>query len=87
MPPWFSHPALLTLVLLTLESSAWACAVCGDGKEESRWAFVWTTAFMTFVPLCMVFGFFWWFRRRFNTWYAQQELEDGPRPDSTQQSS
>jgi hypothetical protein len=73
---------ILMLSMIKLEP-VWACAVCGDGKEESRWAFMWTTGFLTLLPLCMVFGFFWWFRRRFNTWYAQQELEDGPRPDSS----
>ncbi len=44
--------------------AAIACAVCGVGLEESRLAFILTTAFLTFLPLMMIGGTIWWLRRR-----------------------
>jgi MYXO-CTERM domain-containing protein len=42
-----------------------ACSVCSAGTDdESRTAFILTTAFLTFLPLILVGGLVWWLRRR-----------------------
>jgi hypothetical protein len=52
------------LVLLWLPSLAQACAVCFQGKgDASRIAFIATTAFMTFLPLAVLFLAIRWFVR------------------------
>ncbi|MEE3326781.1 MAG: hypothetical protein VX252_05580 [Myxococcota bacterium] len=52
-------------VFLLLPSLAEACAVCGSVQSEStRKAFVGTTAFMTFLPLVMLFLVVGWYIRR-----------------------
>lgn len=57
----------LTLLplLLALPSAAQACAVCGGGTEDNRIEFIVTTAVLTFLPLGLMFGIFWYFRRRY----------------------
>lgn len=57
--------ALALLACLMLPSLSEACAVCGAAQTEStRKAFVGTTAFMTFLPLIMLFGVVGWYIRR-----------------------
>jgi hypothetical protein len=58
---------LVTLALCAglLPDSAAACSVCYAGAEESRKAFLLTTAFLSVLPLAMFGSLFWWFRRRF----------------------
>ena len=42
-----------------------ACAVCSAGREdETRTAFIVSTAGMTLLPLVLVGGLIWWIRRR-----------------------
>lgn len=49
---WIVTKTLGALAALLLPSSAaLACAVCGGGKEESRVAFLMSTALMSAVPL------------------------------------
>ena len=56
--------------------TAWACAVCASGQgDESRTAFILTTALLTALPLSMLGGLLWWLRRRL------QKLERGPARD------
>lgn len=55
-------PALLTL----------ACAACGFGEDESRGAYIGTTALLSALPLALVFGFVFWLRRRAKQQAAQQ---------------
>ena len=44
---------------------AWACAVCGAGRNEgSRQAFIWTTGLLSVLPPLMVGGLVWWLVRR-----------------------
>ena len=51
--------------VLCVPDLAQACAVCGAGQEEdTRVAFIATTAFLTFLPLTMMGGAVWWLRRR-----------------------
>lgn len=44
----------LTFLSWLWRSPAWACAVCGGNVEESRKAFLSTTALMTAVPLIFI---------------------------------
>ena len=56
---------LLTCGVLWGPELAQACAVCGAGQQEdTRLAFILTTAFMTFLPLSMMGGAVWWLCRR-----------------------
>jgi high-affinity Fe2+/Pb2+ permease len=57
--------ALLTVAaLVLLPGLAAACTVCmGGQEEESRQAFVATTALMTFLPLTVIGIAVWWFLR------------------------
>ena len=54
----------LLLILLALPEAADACAVCFSGKDESRTAYIATTALLTFLPLGLVGGFVAWVWRR-----------------------
>ena len=51
--------------LLALPNAADACSVCGGGTEDNRIEFIVTTAVLTFLPLGMMFGVFWYFRGRY----------------------
>jgi hypothetical protein len=41
-----------------------ACAVCFSGPEETRFAFLSTTVFLSFLPLSLIFGGGFWFYRQ-----------------------
>ena len=67
----------LALVVLLLPDVSEACAVCFQAKsEESRQAFIWTTAFLTVLPLAMIGSFAGWLRYRFR---QLRRGEDGHR--------
>jgi len=52
-------------VITALSSnSAMACAVCFGGETDNRWAFIGTTALLTFLPLIIFGTGVAWFRRR-----------------------
>ena len=55
---------ILAAAALLFPGAAEACAVCGPGTEESRVAFILTTAFMTALPLALIGGVVSWLRRR-----------------------
>lgn len=56
---------VVTALALWLPRVAEACSVCGVGQDdETRRAFILTTAFMTVLPLAMFGGIVWWFVRR-----------------------
>ncbi|MCP4501360.1 MAG: hypothetical protein GY822_15485 [Deltaproteobacteria bacterium] len=57
-------PILLTLLTAFWASPSLACAVCFDSKGENRWAFIGTTALLTFLPLAIIGGTVWWLRQR-----------------------
>ncbi len=48
-----------------------ACAVCFDATEANRWAFIFTTVFLSLLPLTMIGGGVWYLRRK----ALQQERE------------
>ena len=57
--------ALLGIVALLLPEAATACAVCTGGQtEETRYAFLWTTGFLSALPLGLIGGLAWYLRRR-----------------------
>jgi len=67
----------LAAVLLWIPRISTACAVCMSGNEEqSRQAFIWMTAFMTFLPLVMLFFAIRWFVRRA---IAREQEDDAAR--------
>ena len=56
---------LLAALLAALPRAAEACAVCTSGRaDETRVAFIATTAFMTAMPLLLVGGLVLYLRRR-----------------------
>jgi hypothetical protein len=56
---------LVSGALLWTPRIAVACSVCSAGREdETRTAFIVTTAFMSALPLVVVGGAVWWLRRR-----------------------
>ena len=57
-------PFLAVAFLLIAPEALYACPVCFDRDDESRIAFLATTAFLTLLPLGMVLGTTMWLRRR-----------------------
>ena len=60
---------ILALTLLGMwlaaPEAASACAVCtGGGTDEVRYAFIWTTGFLSALPLGLIGGLVWFLRRR-----------------------
>lgn len=56
--------ALFGAALLALVPDvAHACPVCFDANEANRDAFVWTTVFMSALPLSIVGGIVLWLRQ------------------------
>ncbi len=45
---------LISIAVLALPARLYACPVCGVGKEGARFAFIFTTGLLTFVPLIMI---------------------------------
>jgi hypothetical protein len=57
----------ITHIMLTSHQYAWACAVCGTATEESKKAFIISTAALSVVPLLMIGGviyYLYWANRR-----------------------
>jgi len=57
-------PAATVVLTALYASPSLACAVCFDAKGENRWAFLGTTALLTFLPLGVIGGTAWWLRKR-----------------------
>lgn len=53
---WVGLLIVAGLVVLALPGLATACPVCSPGDDESRAAFMMTTAFLTALPLTVVGG-------------------------------
>ncbi len=69
--------ALVFCFLLAGLAQADACPVCFDAKEETRWAFYFSTALLSILPLSMVGGVILWIRTRFK----RVRPESGARPE------
>jgi len=62
-------------VILLVPGIAQACAVCFSGRsDETRVAFIATTAFLTFLPILLIVGVVWWFRRRVLAMEAEERM-------------
>jgi hypothetical protein len=61
---------------LLLPDPAAACAVCTGGQtDQVRYAFLWTTGFLSALPLGLIGGVVWFVRRR-----ARELAEKHARP-------
>ena len=72
----------VALLVLFLPRLSWACAVCngaGGFSEETRTAFIITTALLSLLPLAMIGGFLIWLSRR----SRQLELAHSSHTDHT----
>ncbi len=56
---------LLVVLILAFPEVLHACPVCFDPREENRLAFIGTTVFLSLLPLGMVAGAGFWFRRKY----------------------
>ncbi len=77
---------LALIVSTLLPGAAQACAVCFSGSDETREAFAYTAAALSFLPLATMGGFLFFFIRRSRQMAAESlaELESAPiRPDSS----
>ena len=63
---WQARIAALAVALLgAAPRAAEACSACTVGRDdETRFAFLATTVFLSVLPLAMVGGLLWWLRRR-----------------------
>jgi hypothetical protein len=52
--------ALVWFAIAALPDAAAACSVCYAGAEESRKAFLFTTALLSVLPLAMIGALAWW---------------------------
>ena len=55
---------LFVLSILHLPSTAFSCAVCFSGTEESLQAYYLTTALLTLLPVLMVASIGYWIYRK-----------------------
>jgi hypothetical protein len=67
----------LALALAALPELASACAVCGAGvdDDQSRVAYLLTSAVLSLLPLALFGGFLLWLRRQYR---KQRKLEEPP---------
>ncbi len=64
MPASLRIVAAVPIVLLLTPALAHACAVCGGGSDRMRIAFLISTAFLSLLPLALIFSGVWWLRRQ-----------------------
>ena len=65
-----------SVLWLAFPDVARACAVCTGGQtEEVRYAFIWTTAFLSLLPPALIGGLIWFVRRRAREIAAVNEPE------------
>ncbi len=55
---------LAALAVLLAPELAQACSVCFSGQDQSRTAFIVTTAFLSVLPLAFIAGMALWIRSR-----------------------
>jgi hypothetical protein len=55
---------VIGLALLLLPVVAHACPVCSTGFEQNREAFIETTAIMSFLPLALIGGVAYYWRKK-----------------------
>lgn len=55
---------LFTFYFLLFSFPTYACSVCFSAKEGQLGAYYFTTALLTLLPLGMIGGFIFWYRRQ-----------------------
>jgi hypothetical protein len=65
---------LITTALLLLPSVSHACAVCFSATDQNRMAFIETTVLMSLLPLGMIGGVVYYYRRK-SRQMAEEEAE------------
>ncbi len=79
MQRWLPLLALLALALGPELASA--CAVCSAGRDdESRFAYLMMTIFMSVTPLALLGGLVYWIRRRYHALEAREATAALPAP-------
>ena len=76
-------PVVLAALVVAAPELAQACAVCtGGNSEESRSAFIWTTVFLSVLPLGAIGGGVIWLRRAMQRAQLEERRaqESGARP-------
>jgi hypothetical protein len=56
----------LCIATSLIQKPVWGCAVCGVATEASRQAFMYSTAFLSLIPLLMIGGiayYLFWLNR------------------------
>ena len=69
--------AVSTPVVVLWPGLAAACAVCFSSEGSSRETFIWTTAFLTALPLVAIGTGVWWIRRKLRQAEAAAESPTG----------
>ncbi len=76
---------VLVALLVLAPRIALACPVCMGGRDdETRAAFLLTTAFLTVLPLALIGGVVWWLTRRARALEQQRSVGASPRLDPAQ---
>ena len=57
-------PLFAALAVLLTPELAEACSVCFSGQDQSRTAFIATTAFLSILPLVLIGSMVFWIRSR-----------------------
>ena len=60
----YASSPLVALAALLVPELAQACSVCFSGQDQSRTAFIVTTAFLSVLPLAFIAGMALWIRSR-----------------------
>lgn len=75
MPASLRIAAAAPMMLLVTPALAHACAVCGGGTDRMRIAFLISTAFLSLLPLALIFSGVWWLRRQVGAAMSDEFLD------------
>ena len=76
---------IAVLVIVFSPEIAAACSVCFSGRsDETRVAFIATTALLSALPLLLIGGLVWWMRRRAMQIQQSERAATLERPADTQ---
>ena len=75
-------PVLISVALVAVPELAAACAVCGAavGDDQSRIAYLFTSAVLSVLPLALFGGFLLWLRRQYR---RQRDVEASAQPPTS----
>ena len=69
---------MVTWLVLAAPDDSYACAVCFSAREDNRLSFIFTTAFLTCLPLLAMGGAVLWLRARWRELEADSSEPDAP---------